>query len=506
MEIVREKIEEILAIDPAADAVEFQGAWITWGQISRIKHELERYLAALGPSGRVAVLMRNRPEILCSTLACIGQSQCLVTINPVYPEDRVAEDLRDAQAPVVIASTPDWERNSVAEAMLASGALCLEVRLDADTPVIVRQEARASFSAFPRAFAENVAVEMLTSGTTGKPKRVPLKTADYQQSLLGAAAFERGRSNDDAPRLRSGVTILSNSFAHTSGLSSSLNVVLGGRKSCLLEKFRVEDFVDALTRHRPRVAGAPPAALRMLMDAKPPLDTFSSLVAMRTGTAPLDPDLADAFYETYGVPVLQNYGATEFGGVAGWTMSDFKEHRTDKRGSVGRLNPELEGRAVNPDTNLPLEPGEPGILQLKGAKIGDGVSWVTTTDFAKVDADRFVFILGRADNAIIRGGFKIHPDDVKKAIETHPDVVEAAVVGMPDPRLGKVPVAACVLRPGSSVSADDILLFARGQLAAYQVPVQLKLLDDLPRTNLLKISQVDLLALLSNEKQQGGVT
>ncbi|HEX4181262.1 MAG TPA: class I adenylate-forming enzyme family protein, partial [Caulobacteraceae bacterium] len=505
MEAVRATIESVLAIDPGAEALEFEGRWASWGQLARTQAALRGHLATLGRSGRVAVFMRNRPEILCATLACIAEGQCLVTINPVYPDDQVAEDLSAVAAPVIIASARDWARPAVAAAAVASGALCLEVAgLEVGGEVCVKAGPSGPLAEFPRAFAPGVAVEMLTSGTTGKPKRIPLEAAAYEKALLGAALFEGGRKADDPAQLRSGVSILTNGFAHTSGLMGSVGFVLAGRKACLLDRFRVSEFADALRRHRPKVAGAPPAALRMLMDARPDPDTFSSLLAFRTGTAPLDPDLADAFYETYGVPVLQNYGATEFGGVAGWTMPDFKAHRLDKRGSVGRLNPGVEGRAVELDTHEPLEPGSPGVLQLKGPRIGDGVNWLTTTDLAIVDADRFVFILGRADNAIIRGGFKVHAEDVIKALQEHPAVLEAAVVGVADVRLGQAPVAACVLRNGAAATAEELLLFARGRLAPYQIPTRLKVVEDLPRTTSMKVSQPELRALFTadqNEKE-----
>ena len=504
MKTIRATINAVLALDPAADALEFEGRWISWGQLARAKSELERHLAPLGQSGRVAVLMRNRPEIVGAILACISQGQDLVTINPVYPDDRVTEDLQDVEVPVIIACSQDWQRAAVAATALATGALCLEVRIDAEAPVRLVGGPSQPLPSFPRAFARDVAVEMLTSGTTGRPKRIPLRADAYEKALLGAALFESGRKADDAPQLRSGVSVLTNSFSHISGLMSSVNFVLSGRKACLLDRFKVSEFVEALRRHRPKVAGAPPAALRMLMDARPDPEAFSSLLALRTGTAPLDPDLADAFYETYGVPVLQNYGATEFGGVAGWTMSDFKDHRLDKRGSVGRLNPGVEGRAVDPETEAPLAAGSPGVLQLKGRRIGNGADWVTTTDLAVVDSDDFVFILGRSDNAIIRGGFKVHPEDVIQALEAHPAVREAAVVGAADARLGQVPVAACVLAADGAVTEEDLLQFVRSRLAPYQVPTRLKILADLPRTVSMKVSQPDLQALFAMDGQEGG--
>jgi len=502
MEAVRALIEGVLVLEPAADALEFDGRWTTWGQLAGAKAALQSHLASLGRAGRVAVLMRNRPEIVCAFLACVAEGQCLVTINPIYPDDQVAEDLAQVATPVIIASTQDWTRPAVAAAAMASGALCLEIG-GADLAVRVRSEASVSLPEFPRAFAPGVAVEMLTSGTTGKPKRIPLEATAYEKALLGAALFEGGRQAGDPPQLRSGTSIMTNPFAHTSGLMGAVGFVLAGRKACLLERFKVTDFIDALKRHRPKVAGGPPAALRMLMDARPDPDTFSSLLAFRTGTAPLDPDLADAFYDAYGVPVLQNYGATEFGGVAGWTMGDFKAHRRDKRGSVGRLNPGLTGRAVDPDTHEPLEPGRAGVLQLKGSRIGDGVNWLTTTDLAIVDSDLFVFILGRADNAIIRGGFKVHPEDVVKALQDHPAVLEAAVAGMADARLGQVPVAACALRSGASATEEQLLMFIRDRLAPYQRPTRLKIVEDLPRTASMKVSQPELRALFAADQEEG---
>jgi acyl-coenzyme A synthetase/AMP-(fatty) acid ligase len=341
-----------------------------------------------------------------------------------------------------------------------------------------------------------VAIEMLTSGTTGAPKRVPLLAASLDKGVAAAGVYD-GRKPGDPPKLRGGVQILNSPFAHISGVFGLFNCVAAGRASCLLDRFSVEAFTDAVRRHRPKVAGAPPSALRMILDAKAPKADLASLVAFRAGTAPLDPDLADEFYERYGIPVLQNYGATEFaGGVAGWTLADFKTHHRDKRGSVGRLNPGVEARIVDPETGEVLPHGREGLLELKAAQLGDGTSWVRTTDLGVLDADSFLWINGRFDNAIIRGGFKIFPDDVVRALEGHPAIREAAVVGLPDPRLGQVPAAAYILRRGASPPQEEELRsFLREKLLPYQVPARLMQVAELPRTPSLKVSQPDLKAM-----------
>ena len=214
----------------------------------------------------------------------------------------------------------------------------------------------------------------------------------------------------------------------------------------------------------------------------------------RTGTAPLDPDLADAFQESYGIPVMQNYGATEYaGGVAGWTMEDHKLHSKSKRGSVGRLNTGVEARAVDAETGAALPHGQQGLLELKSPQLGDGKSWMRTTDLAVVDAEGFLWINGRADNAIIRGGYKITPDDVVRALESHPAIREASVVGIADARLGQVPVAGLKLKAGAAPPGEKELDdFLRGKLSPYQIPVHMKYLEEFPRTASLKVDQAAL--------------
>ncbi len=272
-----------------------------------------------------------------------------------------------------------------------------------------------------------VAVEMLTSGTTGPPKRVPLTYETFSRVLDGAKHYERN-PNDDV-RLRSGVTIVNSPMVHLGGLFRLLQCVNDGRSFCLLERFRVDEWIDAVRRHRPRTVSLVPAALRMVLDADLDRADFASVRSVISGTAPLAPDDADAFFEKYGVPVLISYAATEFGGgVAGWNLADHERYWATKRGSVGRAHPGCELRVVDPDTGAPLGADEEGLLEVKARQMGDDTGWTRTTDLARIDADGFVWILGRADQAIIRGGFKIRPDDVRAALERDPRVRGAAVV------------------------------------------------------------------------------
>jgi acyl-CoA synthetase (AMP-forming)/AMP-acid ligase II len=492
------QIRAILRLDPAAPALEFGRAWRSWGEIEAAADRVCAILdeAGVGTGARVGVLLRNRGDLVPVILALLLSDRCLVSLNAVSPDAKLAADVADAETPAFVAIGSDWERPGLREAAITTGAAVIAV----DGPDVRRLDGPEPRK-WRRPMAPGVAIEMLSSGTTGKPKRIPLKLRNLEKALAGAASYEKGRESAAPPRLRSGVQIVTAPLAHIAGITGLMNNLLAGRKVCLIERFTVEDFRDAVVRHRPKVAGAPPSALRMLLDADIPKEDFASLVAYRTGTAPLDPDLADAFYERYGIPVLQNYGATEFaGGVAGWTLDDFKAHRVEKRGSVGRLNKGAEARVVDPDSGAELPAGAEGLLELRAPNIGDGRAWVRTTDLATIDADRFLWIRGRHDGAIIRGGFKILPDDVVAALQSHPAVREAAVTGIEDARLGTVPVAAWIARahvdpPGE----DELRAWLKEKLLPYQVPVRLLRVDELPRTPSLKVSQPDLRALFETQ-------
>ncbi len=248
-----------------------------------------------------------------------------------------------------------------------------------------------------------------------------------------------------------------------------------------------------MRRHRPATASLVPAALRMVLEADLDPADLQSLRSVVSGTAPLDPDDADAFEATYGVPVLVSYAATEFGGgVAGWNLEDHRRFWATKRGSVGRAHAGCELRVVDPGSGEPVGPGTEGLLEVKAGQIG-GDAWVRTTDLARLDEDGFLWILGRADQAIIRGGFKVRPDDIKTALERHPAVRGAAVVSRDDRRLGAVPVAVVELRPGADrPSPEDLLAYVGTVLARYELPTEIHVVDHLPRTD---SGKVDLAAI-----------
>lgn len=505
MSAITAKLRAVMALDPARAEIDFEGRDYSWGELAGVVAGIEAALDAMDlPSeARVGVLLRNRPGHIAAILAVLATDRCLVSLNPILPDERLFADVAGLSLPVIIADESDIARPGIAGSFARAGTAVIAIgaRLEGVRLLEGCGHPRGAVTTSP-----GVAIEMLTSGTTGTPKRVPLTRAAFEASFAGFAKYERGRDFADQPQLRSGVTMVNNPLTHIGGIYGCIGALLNGRKIGLLEKFTVEGWVAAIKRNQPKVAGAVPSAIRMLLEADVDPADLSSLSALISGTAPLSPDLVDAFFEKYGIPILANYGATEFAGaIAGWNIDDFRVHWAAKRGSAGRVHANIKARVVDPESGAEMPHGEEGLLELKGDQLGpdwrfDGDDWLRTTDRAVLDDDGFLFIKGRADNAIIRGGFKVHPDDVVKALHLHHAVREAAVIGVPDERLGAVPAAAVILREGADRPEPDALkAFLKQHLIAYQVPVHFRFVADFPRTPSMKPSAPGLKALFEEQ-------
>ncbi|MGV0779979.1 class I adenylate-forming enzyme family protein [Mycolicibacterium sp. XJ775] len=457
------RIDDVLDLDPAAPAIQYDGQWFTWGQVAT----LARRIGASTAGTRVGILLRNQPAHVAALLGVLAAGGTVVVINPSRGDERTRADIETLDLPVLVGLAED-----IAALASPSPATTTVTIRDLDTaPEVVVAPDPAHDAGRP-----GVAVWMLTSGTTGPPKRV-----DLTYDMLARSVIGRDPENSPAPtELRRGVAIVNSPLVHVGGVFRVLLCIAEARPFVLLPKFELQRWADAVREHQPRAVSLVPAALRMVLHSDLTRDDLAGIRAVTSGTAPLSADDADAFTEKFGIPVLTSYAATEFGGgVASWTLADHQKHWKDKRGSVGRANPGARLRVVDED-GTPLGSDEKGLLEVKPAQFDADADWIRTTDLARIDADGFVWILGRADQAIIRGGFKVMPDDVRTALESHPAVRGAAVIGIPDERLGETPVAMVELRtPAPSAELTDYL---QGRLARYEIPTRIAIVDTIPRT------------------------
>ena len=325
-----------------------------------------------------------------------------------------------------------------------------------------------------------MALQILTSGTTGPPKRQDVKTCVLERTVFSVTSGEKAPPG--APP----------EFAYWQfggiGVCQLVAGVHNSRRIVMLERFTVDGFVNAIKTHRIKRSGVQPAVIRMLLDADVPKEDLASLEFLISASGPLDPETRDEFETHFAIPVRLAYGATEFAGsLCAWTPGDIERFGESKRDSVGRPLPDTHVRVVDPDTGAELPAGEHGLLEAKVAPISP--DWIRTTDIASIDTDGFVTLHGRADGAINRGGFKILPEIVRRILISHPAVRDACVVGVPDRRLGQVPFAAIETIPGMPIpSADELKDLVRQALPVYHVPVDFAVVGELPRNPALKVS------------------
>ncbi|WP_017936514.1 class I adenylate-forming enzyme family protein [Nocardioides sp. Iso805N] len=483
----RERFRDLLAQAPAdREAIDFEGQWTSWGTVQSVARSLDNALneRGLGEAARVGLILENRPEHVAALLEILASGRTVVTFSGLQPPARLAADIARAAVPAVVGRPQQLAGEGVREA--AGEALVLSLladRVSASGPI-------EPVVPTPEDLAPGIAVEMLTSGTTGPPKRVLLRERQF------ATALATSVPNPPSDGLfRSGTTLVVTPIVHIGGFWGALSPIYAGRKICLLPRFELESWLEAVERHRPRATGLVPAALRTILQAEVPAEKLSSIQVATSGTTFCPPELIDSMLDRYGIRVLPTYGATEFAGaIALWSLPLHEKYWETKKGAAGRPVPGVELRITGPDGN-PLPAGEQGLLEVRTAQSPLGADeWQRTSDLAALDEDGFLWIHGRADDAIIRGGFKVHPETVRLALERHPAVREAAVAPWADERLGAVPVAGVELEPGAvAPSPQELRDHCRELLLPYEVPLHVVIVDELPRTPSHKVSRVDLL-------------
>lgn len=484
-----EMFREVLTLPADEPGVETDGTWHPRSHMAEVATGLDALLsrAGLGEGASVGLVARNRIPHIGALFGMLATRRTVVMLHAYQAPARLAGEIRALRLAAVLADEEDWISEEVRQAARDAGSLGIALRLVPGNAISILP-GLDKLGSEPRKGGVDVAIEILTSGTTGTPKRVPMSYSTLNQAAADAAlaAKQAGMAglDEEEPYIQ---------FYPLGNISGVYGLLLWaglGRRIVLLEKFTVAAWVRAVERYRVTTfVSLPPAAVRMILEARVPKAALESIPVIRCGSAPLAPDLQAQFEETYGIPLLNNYGATEFGGVViNWTLADHQAFAKAKRGSIGRPRPGIRLRVVDPETEQETTTGQVGRLDILVPRLS--TKWILTTDLAAIDADGFVFLHGRADSVINRGGFKVNPEMVADVLRRHPYVRDAAVVGIADERLGEVPVAAVEGRPGQpQPTAAELEAIVRLHLSPQQVPVRTVIFDTLPRTGSMKIDR-----------------
>jgi long-chain acyl-CoA synthetase len=461
--------------------IEFEGRWHSGDDITAYADAIAAQLRDAGVADRapVGLVVRNRLPHAAAIIGFLAAGRRVSMIYSFQSPESIGRDIEKLNLAAVVADREDWTA-PVLDAAKRAGSAGISISMKqpfvAPVPGLEHRDVTRS-----HAEAEpDVALQILTSGTTGPPKRQSIKTAVLERTVFSVTSGEKVPP-DAPPELAywqfGGI-----------GVCQLIAGVYNRRRIAMLERFTVEGYVEAVKRHRITRSGVQPAVVRMLLDADVAKEDLASLQLIISASGPLDPETRDEFEARYSIPIVLAYGATEFAGsLCAWTPDMQREFGASKRNSVGRALPDTQLRIVDADTGAELPAGEQGLLEAKVAPIGP--NWIRSTDIASIDEDGFVTLHGRADGAINRGGFKILPETVRRVLISHPAVRDACVVGVPDARLGQVPFAAIEATPGMTVPSDDELKdLVRRSLPVYNVPVAFVVVDALPRSPALKVS------------------
>lgn len=454
----------------------------TWRTLREAARDVALRLAGLGiaPGQSVALMLPNGPAAIDALFGALYGGYRLTEINLAAGADAIGYALSHSESRLVICAAE--QRKLLEEALLMHP--CDAAVLDSDGDRIAWPASAAAASLPPAPAAGSQALLMYTSGTTGRPKGVVHSHA----SLLAGGwttAVAHGLTPDDTA-----FCVLPH--YHINGLCVT---VMAPLVSCgavaMVERFSASKFWDQVHSSKATWFSVVPTIISHLLQAEnPPPGITSGIAFGRSASAPLSPDVQEAFETRFKIPIVETMGLTE---TAAQILSNPMPPGPRKVGSPGiAVGNEV---IVGNDKQIELPRGREGEVLVRGPNVmslylknpeatrealtADG--WLRTGDLGRMDEDGFVFITGRLKELIIKGGENIAPREIDDALYSHPDVVEAAAFPRPCGSYGERVEAAVKLRDGSPVSAENLIELCRERLGKFKSPDRIYLLDDLPK-------------------------
>jgi long-chain acyl-CoA synthetase len=475
---------------PDAPACRFGGATTTYRELDEQSGRVAAGLqsAGLAPGQVVALQLPNIPQFLMAYFGALKAGLVVLPLNPLLMAPELEYHLTDSAARLVIGF--EGMHAEAGKACETTGIPLYLVNMGAAALPDGARPVSELFGAAPLdepggvpCAPDDTAVLVYTSGTTGKPKGAELTHFQlYMNSTIAGGLF--GVRSDD-------VVLAVLPFFHVFGLSSVINVFVrhGGCLS-IVPRFQPAAVLDAIETDRCTVIGGVPTMLHALAQQDITGRDLSALRVAVSGGASLPEDIMRTFEHKYGIEVLEGYGMTE-------TASSCSFNRPGDR-KVLSIGKPLWGvrMRVGDRAGQPLPPGREhvGEILIRGHNVMKGYlgppeataetlrdGWLHSGDLGYVDEDGFYFIVDRAKDLVIRGGYNVYPREIEEVLYAHPLILEAAVIGKPDERLGEEVVAVVALRPGASVSAEEIIAYTRERLAAYKYPREIRFMDELPK-------------------------
>ncbi|HWI63748.1 MAG TPA: long-chain fatty acid--CoA ligase [Symbiobacteriaceae bacterium] len=515
-------LDDAAARFPDNSATLFFGGRLTWSEIHRAANAFAAGLAALGvrKGDRVAIMLPNVPQGVIAYYGALKAGAVVVFCNPLYVERELEHQLRDAGAEVMIVLDllyPKVEHVRAATGLkrvivtglrdymgtalrllvpLVKRELVGKVPPGADVlsfKELVRRHDGEQAPAVEVDPDRDLAVLQYTGGTTGLAKGAMLTHRNLMANVLQVREWMPGLE-DGSERF---LTVMP--FFHVYGLTVCLNMAtLIGAAMILLPKFDLKQVLQLIDKQRPTIfPGAPP--IYVAINNAPDVGRYHlrSIKACISGAAPLPVEVQTTFERLTGGKLVEGYGLTEASPVTHCTPI----YGRRVPGSIGLPLPDTEVKIVDLETGeqeLPI--GETGEFCIRGPQVMAGYwnrpeesartlrdGWLHTGDIARLDEDGYAYIVDRAKDMIIAGGFNIYPREVEEVLYEHPAVLDACVAGLPDEYRGQTVKAYVVLKPGQSLTEAELIAWCRERMAKYKAPTQVEFRESLPKTMIGKV-------------------
>ena len=472
------------------------GSHWTYAELQRRVHAMARYLTARGLKHQdgLAVLAGNQPEALVVIIACAWLGLRQTSLHPMSALDDQAFVLQDAAISALVVGAQHVERG---QALKERGVVPQVLGLG---PSALGEDAIAASLAFDdgelpiAAQPEDIYRITYTGGTTGRPKGVIHRSRTTLTMLLQQLAFWEWPEE-----LR---VLVATPISHAGG-SLVLPTLLRGGTLVLLDKYSPDAFLQAVQQHHITATFLVPTQIYGLLD-HPHLDQWdrSSLQYVLYGASPMTPARLAEALQRFGPIFGQLYGQAEAPMTIGYLRKGAHDlARPERLQSCGQALPGNQVRLFDAQ-GLEVAAGEVGELCVRSPLVMEGYrnrpdateeafagGWLHTGDMARRDADGYLYLVDRAKDMIITGGFNVYSSEVEACLALHPSVAQSAVIGMPDAKWGEAVVALVVLKPGASAEPLALMDFVHERKGALHTPKQLWLEQELPVTALGKIDK-----------------
>ncbi|HZN88059.1 MAG TPA: long-chain fatty acid--CoA ligase [Thermoleophilaceae bacterium] len=431
------------------------------------------------PGDRVGLMLPNVPYFPVLYYGILRAGAIVVPMNVLLKEREVAYYLGDSGAKLLFA----WHGfGEAAEAGAAeAGTDCILVEPGKFEELVGGYSHEHELV---ERSADDTAVILYTSGTTGKPKGAELTHANLLRNCRGMGDF----AEIDENTVLLGALPLFHSFGQTCTMNCAIS---SGAMVTMIPRFDPEKALEIIERDGVTIFQGVPTMYNAMLHARRADETdVATLGRCMSGGAAIPVELIRGFEEKFDCIILEGYGLSETSPVACF-------NHPNKERKAGSIGTPIEGVEMQiwDDNGNELPQGEVGEIVIRGHNIMKGYwerpdateesvtseGWFRSGDMARVDEDGYFFIVDRKKDMIIRGGYNVYPREVEEVLYEHPAVQEAAVVAVPDEALGEEVGAAVVLKEGESLEASDLREHVRSQVAAYKYPRRIWFVDELPK-------------------------